>query len=104
MTMARHCVVGIALAAVLGMSGAMGAENGERRGTAPPGTSQDGSRPDEGAIKGGSIDGAKGADEARERNREVERCRDLEGTLREQCVADARNRDRSDPGHERRAP
>jgi hypothetical protein len=102
--MARHIVVGIALAAVLGMSGAMGAENGERRGSAPPGTSQDGSRPDEGAIKGGSIDGTKGADKARERSREVERCRDLEGTLREQCVADARKRERSDPRQERGAP
>lgn len=102
--MARHMVVGLALAAVLGISAAMGAENGERRGSAPPGTSQDGSRPDEGAIKGGSIDGTKGADKALERSREVERCRDLEGTLREQCVADARKRERSDPGRERSDP
>ena len=102
--MARHFVVGIALAAVLGMSGAMGAENGERRGSAPPGTSQDGSRPDEGAIKGGSIDGTKGGDKARERNREVERCRDLEGTLREQCVADARKSKGSQPGGKGSSP
>jgi len=95
---ARHGLLGIALAAVLGVSAAAGVENGERRGSAPPGTSQDGSRPDEGAIKGGSIEGTKGVDKVRERSRSGERCRDLEGTLREQCMADARRSKGSEPG------
>lgn len=101
---ARHGLVGLALAAVLGVSAAASVENGERRGSAPPGTSQDGSRPDEGAIKGGSIEGTKGADKVRERSRSDERCRDLEGTLREQCVADARNSKGSEPGGKRSSP
>ena len=100
---ARHGLVGIALAAVLGVSAAAGVENGERHGSSPAGTSQDGSRPDEGAIKGGSIEGTKGADKVRER-RSDERCRDLEGTLREQCVADARNSKGSEPGGKRSSP
>ena len=102
--MARHMVVGITLAAVLGISAVAGAEDGERRGSAPPGTSQDGSRPDQGAIKGGSIEGTKGADRVRERSRNDQRCRDLEGTLREQCVTDARKAKGSEPAGERRTP
>lgn len=71
---------------------------GENRGSAPPGTSQDGARPAEGAITGGSLapgesggtprkDPAAGA-AAGGTSREVQRCYQLEGTLREQCLAD----------------
>jgi hypothetical protein len=63
-----------------------------QRGNTPPGTSQDGSRPADGAIKGGSIvPGEKAgvpntggtAPNTRER---VQRCEQLTGTLREDCL------------------
>lgn len=80
------------------------------RGSTPPGLSQDGARPAEGAIKGGAIapgesggmpkkgpvapradtPGAGGTASG------VQRCYQLEGTLREQCLAD--RRDKKDPG------
>jgi hypothetical protein len=66
------------------------------RGSTPPGTSQDGSSAAEGAIKGGSIAPGESAgvpDAApvpkTPSERAVNRCRDLEGTLREQCFKDA---------------
>ncbi|MPZ43785.1 MAG: hypothetical protein GEV05_10340 [Betaproteobacteria bacterium] len=89
-------VLGIAVA--LGAPTAFGAEGGQPRGSVPPGASKDGSRPNEGAIKGGSIERKKDADRAPEASPDIERCRDLEGTLRSQCVADARKNERSDPG------
>jgi hypothetical protein len=89
-------VVGIA--AALGTPAALGAEGDQPRGSVPPGTSQDGSRPDQGAIKGGSIERNKDADRAPEARPEIERCRDLEGTLRSQCIADAHKNEPSAPG------
>jgi hypothetical protein len=56
----------------------------ERRGSIPPGTAADGSRPAEGAIKGG-VSERPGIEER------VERCNTLQGTLREQCLRDAMN-------------
>jgi hypothetical protein len=50
------------------------------RGTAP-----DGTRPADGAIKGGSI--VPGESSGVPTDRQVNRCADLTGTLREQCVA-----------------
>jgi hypothetical protein len=86
---AVHALSAIALAAALAPP-APAAEGEERRGSVPPGTSQDGSRPNEGAIVGGSIEARKRAGDARKGRQDVERCRDLEGTLRDQCIADAR--------------
>lgn len=81
----------------LAQSGANGA-----RGSTPPGLSQDGARPAEGAIKGGSIapgesGGMPRKDGARRDGKEaaaggaasrLQRCYQLEGTLREQCLTD----------------
>jgi hypothetical protein len=53
-----------------------------QRGSIPPGTSRDGSAPGDGALKGGAIlPGAKASD----------RCKDLSGTLREDCLRQARD-------------
>jgi hypothetical protein len=58
------------------------------RGNTPPGMSQDGSRPADGAIVGGSIKPGErgGAPEKGPSTRGVERCNELSGTLREQCL------------------
>ena len=64
-----------------------------QRGSMGPGMSQDGSRPADGAITGGSIapgetggvpDNSKGA--TMPSGRTSSRCNDLSGTLREQCL------------------
>jgi len=58
-----------------------------QRGNTPPGVSQDGARPAEGAIQGGSpiLPGEKGGlpdkEEAKQR-----RCLELTGSLREECL------------------
>lgn len=63
------------------------------RGSIPPGSSQDGSRPADGAIKGGSIlpgesggvpDASAGASAPSERA--ISRCMELKGTLRADCL------------------
>ena len=64
------------------------------RGSTPPGVSQDGSRASEGAIKGVSIAPGESAgvpDERRilDKRSAASRCKDLQGTLREQCLKDA---------------
>jgi hypothetical protein len=61
----------------------------EPRGTVPPGTASDGSRPSEGAIKGGTIlPGERGGmpDQAPTPERRVARCNELSGTLRDDCL------------------
>jgi hypothetical protein len=87
---ARRILSGILMAAAL--SGVSIAQTGERGGI-PPGTSQDGSRPSEGAIKGGSIVPGKSGDvpkagSNRPAESEINRCRELVGVLREQCLRD----------------
>jgi hypothetical protein len=58
------------------------------RGSIPPGTSQDGAAPSEGALKGGAIQpGETGGVPDKPA---AKRCEDLEGTLREQCLRDVR--------------
>jgi hypothetical protein len=89
------------LASFCGWAVAQGSSDGTR-GSTPPGVSQDGARPAEGAIKGGSIapgesggtpdsskpsDAASGGTSGVTKN--VQRCHELEGKLREQCLADA---------------
>jgi hypothetical protein len=66
------------------------------RGSTPPGISQDGSSASEGALKGGSIAPGETAGVPNEgkalgtpSERAVARCKDLQGTLREQCLKDA---------------
>lgn len=65
------------------------------RGSTPPGTSQDGSSAAEGAIKGGSIAPGETSGVPDDKalttpsERALNRCMDLEGTLREQCFKDA---------------
>ena len=49
------------------------------------GTAPDGARPADGAIKGGSI--VPGETSGVPTDRQVSRCADLTGTLREQCLA-----------------
>ena len=67
----------------LAFAGAAVAQTGEQRGSTPPGMSQDGSRPADGAIKGGAIlpGEAGGMPEKR-----PSRCHELEGSLREDCL------------------
>jgi hypothetical protein len=56
------------------------------RGSLPPGTSQDGSRPADGAIKGGAIlPGETAGVPAKTK------CEELTGTLREDCLKQARD-------------
>lgn len=86
----RSLILAWSVAAMLTTAVAHGGEASPGRASAPPGTSQDGARPGEGAIKGGALEGRKGTDSPLERRKEVDRCRDLEGTLREQCLRDAR--------------
>ena len=85
--------------ALLGLPYFAGAQSGEgERSSTPPGAARDGSRPSDGAIKGGAIlpgesagvpDGSPGA--APPADRALSRCYELSGTLREQCLRDARN-------------
>jgi hypothetical protein len=75
------------LIAALVFAGTAVAQTGEQRGSTPPGTSQDGSRPADGAIKGGTIaPGESGGMPTRK----TERCYDLSGTLREDCLKQER--------------
>jgi hypothetical protein len=78
------------LALVLVAGPALAQTSEGQRGSTPPGSARDGSRPAEGAIKGGAIlPGERGGmPEARPG---TERCRELEGMLREQCLRDLRN-------------
>ncbi len=94
---ARRVAVALGLAGLMCASVAPAAEGDERRGSVPPGTSQDGSGPSAGAIKGGSIESKDTADPDDSKRQELERCRDLTGTLRSQCLADARNKDAGRP-------
>src|SRR5213594_2182325 len=66
------------------------------RGNTPPGRSQDGSGPADGAIKGGSIlpgeaAGVPNKDSTTSATQRLKRCDELRGTLREDCL----NKERS---------
>ena len=61
----------------------------DSRGTVPPGTAADGSRPSDGAIQGGTIlPGERGGvpENAPSPERRVARCNELSGTLRDECL------------------
>src|SRR6185369_2618837 len=89
-----------ALAVLLGAAGTAGAQTprgDDVQGAAPPGT-LGGERPSDGAIKGGSIlPGELGGAPSKGRGpmtpdpqaRPAQRCAELTGTLRDQCLLDA---------------
>jgi len=58
------------------------------RGNTPPGMSQDGSGPLDGAVKGGSIQNKDSRTPAAER---LKRCDQLNGSLREDCLSKERS-------------
>jgi hypothetical protein len=74
------------LVVVAGVSAAQ--SRGGERGSTPPGISQDGSRPSEGAIEGGSTAPGEAGGIPGGSERQVNRCRELKGALREQCLRD----------------
>ena len=90
-----------ALLCLPGLAAAQGASDGQR-GSTPPGLSQDGARPAEGALRGGTLapgesggtpdtaagKSAPGNAAAGSSSRQLARCYELEGSLREQCLAD----------------
>src|SRR3954468_20563230 len=66
------------------------------RGNTPPGMSQDGSGPADGAMKGGSILPGEGAgvpnkDSQTSSTERLKRCDELKDTLREDCLAKERS-------------
>ena len=73
------------------------AQTGEpARGNTAPGMSQDGSRPMDGAVKGGSIipgesAGMPNKDTQTSATERVNRCNELSGKLREDCLAKERS-------------
>jgi hypothetical protein len=81
------------LLAMLAMAFAAAAfgQSGER-GSIPPGQSKDGAAPSDGAIKGGTIlpgetSGIPDGKAQTPPSERVARCYDLQGTLREECLA-----------------
>ena len=82
---------------LLGFTGlALGQSSGgeEGRGSTPPGTARDGSAPSAGAIKGGSIlpgETAGVPDSKRPSDRARGRCKELAGSLREECLRHERD-------------
>jgi hypothetical protein len=78
--------------AVLAFPSAVWSEEGQR-GSIPPGASRDGSAPSDGALKGGAIlPGETGGmpDAHAEREKRERRCKQLAGTLREDCLRQGR--------------
>jgi hypothetical protein len=69
---------------------------GSTRGNTPPGVSQDGSGPMDGAVKGGSIvpgesAGVPNKDSQTSSTERLKRCDELNGTLREDCLKKERD-------------
>jgi len=72
------------------------AQGDSTRGNTPPGSSQDGSRPMDGALKGGSIvpgerAGVPNNDSQASSTERLKRCDELSGKLREDCLAKERS-------------
>ena len=64
-----------------------------KRGSIPPGQSQDGAAPSGGALKGGTIlPGETGgmAENTADRAKLEQRCKEMSGTLREDCLRQGR--------------
>ena len=80
----------IVLASLMLATPCLHAQTTEQRGSTPPGSSQDGARPADGALKGGSIlpgETSGVPDEKKMRSR----CEELSGTLREDCLKQQRD-------------
>ena len=110
-------LVFLALFSLAGFAAAQ-SDGDATRGSTPPGMSQDGARPAEGALKGGTLaPGEKGGtpEETPGKDREgsaaaggsanaLERCYQLEGSLREQCLADHASKTGAEPRAPSAAP
>jgi hypothetical protein len=92
MNLAEIAMRTLVLAVLLSSSAAFAQTPGDAtRGNTPPGKSQDGSGPADGAIKGGSIVPGEKAGipdnaPAVGKNERLSRCDELTGVLREQCL------------------
>ena len=64
-----------------------------QRGNTPPGMSQDGSKPADGAIKGGSAAGSTilPGEQGGLPNKDIQRCNEMSGSLREDCLKKERD-------------
>ena len=76
-----HLLLAAFLLAFSGFAAAQSTD--EPRGSIPPGSAADGSRPSDGAIKGGSIQPGETGGLPDER---AKRCKEQVGTLREDCL------------------
>ncbi len=111
----------IAALALFLFAGLAAAQSEGERGSTPPGLSRGGSQPAEGAIKGGSIapgesggmpdkgggaaaGGTMGGAAAGGTASDLARCYQLEGTLRDQCLAHEREAPLSKGSESPRAP
>lgn len=77
---------------LLACASAAGGQEGQR-GSIPPGQSRDGAAPSEGALKGGTIlPGETGGmpDSPTDQSQIEQRCKELSGTLREDCLRQGR--------------
>ena len=82
---AKSCRVA-AIALLLGFAGGVVAQSPDNSGMpSERGAARDGSRPSDGAIKGGSI--LPGENSGIPSDKAQNRCNDLTGSLREQCLA-----------------
>jgi hypothetical protein len=85
------------LAVLMSASAAFAQTAGDAtRGNTPPGKSQDGSGPADGAVKGGSIlpgeaAGVPNKDSTTGATERLKRCDELRGTLREDCLEKERS-------------
>lgn len=87
-------LLAVLLLSVSGLALGQSSPGSEGRGSTPPGTARDGSRPSDGAIKGGSIlpgESAGVPDSKLPSDRGLERCKELSGSLREECLRKERD-------------
>ena len=80
-----HLGMVVALAGAASLAVAQTAEEPEKRGSIPIGTSQDGSGPSHGALIGGSTERL---DVSKTPARAIDRCKELIGALQEECIKD----------------
>lgn len=79
----------LAVLAVLSVFSIAAAAQTDSRGAVPPGSAADGSRPQDGAIQGGTIlPGERGGvpQNAPGPERRIAKCHELSGTLRDECL------------------
>ena len=87
----RPLILVLALVPAFALAQSGGMSGDSVRGNTPPGMSQDGSRPLDGAVKGGSIApgetaGVPNKDSQTPATERLKRCDELNGTLREDCL------------------